>query len=161
MSSSQSDLSVTEILLAIGLSFLLACSLNVYPLSSTMAPLRPMVMIMVLIFWLMFQPRYTGLFTAFTVGLVADLILDTRLGQQAFAAVLMALVIKIASIYIKQLTTIGSWLLACVCLVVFQLTLWLVQFITQDIFVPQASFSLLMSMGSWPLLLILLRRYTR
>lgn len=161
MSSADTRHSTVEILIAIVVSYLLASSLMVYPLSSTSALLRPMVLVMVLVFWLIFQPRYTGLFTAFFIGLAADLFLDTRLGQQAFAAVVMALVVKIASIYIKQLTTIGSWLLACLCLLVFQSTLWMVQFITQNIFVPQATFSLLMSMACWPLVLLALRRYTR
>lgn len=161
MATSDTSQSTVEIVIAIVLSFILASSLNVYPLSSSTALLRPAVMIMVLIFWLIFQPRYTGLFTAFTVGLIADLILDTRLGQQAFAAVLMALVVKVASIYIKQLTTLGAWFLACLCLLVFQSTLWIVQLITQGIFVTEAASSMLMSMACWPLIMLALRRYTR
>lgn len=160
MSSPDSTHPNFEIVLAIVLSFILASSLNVYPLSQGTAILRPMVMIMVLIFWLIFQPRHTGLFTAFVIGLIADLLLDTRLGQQAFAAVVMALVIKIASIYIKQLYTLGAWFLACVCLLVFQSVLWILQLITQNTFVPQGGISMLMSMACWPLILLALRRYT-
>lgn len=160
MSNAGDTHSAIEIVFAILVSLIIASSLNVYPLSAELALIRPLVMIMVLIFWLLFQPRYTGLFTAFTVGLLADLILDTRLGQQAFAAVVMALVIKVASIYIKQLTTLGSWFLASFCLLVFQLTLWIIQFITQNIFVPQAGLAMLMSMACWPLVLLVLRRYT-
>ena len=55
------------------ISFVIASSLNVYPLSPSMATLRPMIMIMVLIFWLLFQPRYVGIFTAFTIGLIAEI----------------------------------------------------------------------------------------
>ena len=102
MAYSESDHPTGVLLLAVILSFVIASSLNVYPLSPTMATLRPMVMIMVLIFWLLFQPRYIGVFSAFTIGLIADLLLDTRLGQQAFAAVVVALVIKISSIYIRH-----------------------------------------------------------
>ena len=160
MSNSDYSHSTFEIVLAIVLSFVLASSLNVYPLSLGTAILRPMVMIMVLIFWLIFQPRHVGLFTAFTIGLIADLLLDTRLGQQAFAAVVMALVIKIASIYIKQLRTLGAWFLACICLLVFQAVLWILQLITQNTFVPQVGVSMLMSMACWPLILLALRRYT-
>jgi rod shape-determining protein MreD len=160
MSNSDYAHSTFEIVLAIVLSFILASSLNVYPLSLGTAILRPMVMIMVLIFWLIFQPRHVGLFTAFTIGLIADLLLDTRLGQQAFAAVVMALVIKIASIYIKQLRTLGAWFLACICLLVFQAVLWILQLITQNTFVPQVGVSMLMSMACWPLILLALRRYT-
>ena len=160
MSNSDYAHSTFEIVLAIVLSFVLASSLNVYPLSLGTAILRPMIMIMVLIFWLIFQPRHVGLFTAFAIGLIADLLLDTRLGQQAFAAVAMALVVKIASIYIKQLRTLGAWFLACVCLFVFQTVLWILQLITQNTFVHQGGIAMLMSMACWPLVLLALRRYT-
>lgn len=148
------------VLLVITISFVIASSLIVYPLNSNIAALRPMVMVMVLIFWLLFQPRFVGIFTAFTIGIIADLLMDTRIGQQAFAAVIVALVIKISSIYVKQLNSGSAWLLASLGLVVFQLNLWLLQMITQGIFVAQSGLSLFMSILSWPLILLALRKFT-
>ncbi|MFT5119534.1 MAG: rod shape-determining protein MreD [Psychrobacter glaciei] len=149
------------LLIAIVTSFVVASSLNVYPLSPSMATLRPMVMIMVLIFWLLFQPRYVGIFTAFTIGLAADLLMDTHLGQQAFAAVMVALVIKISSIYVRKLNTVNAWLIASLGLLLFQLSLWMLQMFIQNIFVAQSAFSLLMSIISWPLVLLVLRKFAR
>ena len=149
------------LLVAIILSFVVASSLNVYPLSPSMATLRPMVMIMVLIFWLLFQPRYVGIFTAFTIGLIADLLMDTHLGQQAFAAVMVALAIKISSIYVRQLNTVSAWLIASLSLLLFQLSLWMLQMFIQNIFVAQSALSLLMSIVSWPLVLLALRKFAR
>ncbi|MGP5549818.1 rod shape-determining protein MreD [Psychrobacter namhaensis] len=143
------------------ISFVIASSLNVYPLSPSMATLRPMIMIMVLIFWLLFQPRYVGIFTAFTIGLIADLLLDTHLGEQAFAAVVVALVIKISSIYVRQLNTISAWLIASLGLIVFQLNLWVLQMAIQNTFVAKSALSLLMSIISWPLVLSALRKFVR
>ncbi|MCD1278877.1 MAG: rod shape-determining protein MreD [Psychrobacter sp.] len=143
------------------ISFVIASSLNVYPLSPSMATLRPMIMIMVLIFWLLFQPRYVGIFTAFTIGLIADLLLDTHLGEQAFAAVVVALVIKISSIYVRQLNTISAWLIASLGLIVFQLNLWILQMAIQNTFVAKSALSLLMSIISWPLVLLALRKFVR
>lgn len=143
------------------LSFIIASSLSVYPLSPSMATLRPMVMIMVLIFWLLFQPRYVGIFSAFTVGLIADLLMDTHLGQQAFSAVLVALMLKVTSIYVRQLNTLSAWLLASLALTVFQLSLWVLQMFIQNIFVAQSVYSLLMSILSWPLVLLVLRKFVR
>ena len=127
MSYPDSENSTALLIVVIVLSFIIASSLNVYPLSPSMATLRPMIMIMVLIYWLLFQPRYVGIFTAFTIGLIADLLMDTHLGQQAFAAVVVALVIKITSIYVRQLNTISAWLIASLGLIVFQLNLWMFQ----------------------------------
>ena len=145
----------TGLLLAvIVLSFIVASSLSVYPLSPSMATLRPMVMMMVLIFWLLFQPRYIGIFSAFIIGIIADLLMDTHLGQQAFAAVMVAMVIKVTSIYIRQLNTISAWLIASLGLVIFQMFI-------QNTFVAQSALSLLMSIISWPLVLFILRKFAR
>ncbi|HSP84403.1 MAG TPA: rod shape-determining protein MreD [Psychrobacter sp.] len=143
------------------LSFIIASSLSVYPLSPSMATLRPMIMIMVLIFWLLFQPRYVGIFSAFTVGIIADLLMDTHLGQQAFSAVMVALMIKVISIYIRELNAISAWLIASLALFVFQTSLWLLQMFVQDVFVAQSVYSLLMSIISWPLVLLALRKFVR
>ena len=143
------------------LSFIIASSLSVYPLSPSMATLRPMIMIMVLTFWLLFQPRYVGIFSAFAIGLIADLLMDTHLGQQAFSAVAVALMIKVTSIYIRQLNTISAWIIASLGLFVFQASLWMLQMFVQDVFVAQSTFSLLMSIISWPLVLLTLRKFVR
>lgn len=143
------------------LSFIIASSLSVYPLSPSMATLRPMIMIMVLIFWLLFQPRYVGIFSAFTIGLIADLLMDTHLGQQAFSAVVVALMIKVSSIYIRQLNTASAWIIAGLGLLVFQGSLWILQMFVQDVFVAQSIFSLVMSIISWPLVLLALRKFVR
>lgn len=161
MSYPDSENSKALLIVVIALSFIVASSLNVYPLSPSMATLRPMVMIMVLIYWLLFQPRYVGIFAAFTIGLIADLLMDTHLGQQAFAAVVVALVIKIVSIYVRQLNTISAWLIASLGLFVFQLNLWILQLFVQNIFVAKSALSLIMSIISWPLILLALRKFAR
>ncbi len=161
MALSNSEQSSGTVLIAIALSFVVASSPSVYPLSPSMATLRPMIMIMVLIFWLLFQPRYVGVFTAFIIGLIADLLMDTHLGQQAFAAVIMVLALRLCSLQVKQLNTFSAWLLATIGLIVFQLSLWLLQLMTKSIFVVQSGLSLLISILSWPLILLILRGFTR
>ena len=161
MSYPDSENATVVLIVTIILSFVVASSLNVYPLSPSMATLRPMVMIMVLIFWLLFQPRYVGIFTAFTIGIIADLLMDTHLGEQAFAAVVVALFIKITSVYIRQMNTASAWLVASFGLIIFQLNLWMLQMFIQNVFVAQSTLSLLMSILSWPLVLFALRKFAR
>lgn len=144
------------------MSFFVASMFNVYPLSFQMAVLRPMFLMMVLLFWVMFQPRYVGIFVAFWIGLLADLILDTHLGQQAFCAVLMVFCVKgLMALYVKQLGVPTAWFLASLGLTVFQLGLWLVQYLTQNLFVGSAVWSLLLSLLSFPLVLTALGRFAR
>ncbi len=109
----------------------------------------------------MFQPRYVGVFVAFLIGLSADLLLDTRLGQQAFAAVMVAFVIKLSSIYLKQLTPITAWILASLSLFVFQLSLWILQYIGQNIFVSNSAIAMLVSIATWPLVYLVLQYVNR
>lgn len=161
MTNSNSEHATGILLMTIAFSFVISSSLNVYSLSPSMATLRPMIMIMVLIFWLLFQPRYVGIIIAFVIGIIADLLMDTRLGQQAFSAVIVAMVIKFSSIYIKQLNAASAWLIATIGLLAFQLTLWILQLIMQSQFVAQSGLSLLMSIISWPLVLLALRKFTR
>lgn len=161
MTNSNSEHATGILLMTIAFSFVISSSLNVYPLSPSMATLRPMIMIMVLIFWLLFQPRHVGIIIAFVIGIIADLLMDTRLGQQAFSAVIVAMVIKFSSIYIKQLNAASAWLIATIGLLAFQLTLWILQLIMQSQFVAQSGLSLLMSIISWPLVLLALRKFTR
>ena len=73
------------------LSFVIASSLNVYPLSPSMATIRPMVMIMVLIFGCYFSRAYVGVFAAFTIGFIADFNYGYPFGTASlFAAVAVA-----------------------------------------------------------------------
>lgn len=143
------------------ISFIMASAVNVYPLLDNLALLRPMAMVMVLIFWLIFQPALTGVWIAFLVGLTVDLLLDNKIGQQALCAVLITFVIKFVSGYVKQLSTALVWVLASVCLCIYQLALVLLNAVLTGVFVPELFLSLGMSILAWPLLLVLLRRYTR
>lgn len=142
------------------LSVIVASALSVYPLSPHIATLRPMLMIMVLIFWLLFQPRYVGIFTAFTIGVVVDLLMDTRLGEHAFAAVMLTLVIQKIGVYIKSLTMVSAWFMAIIGLITFQLSSWLLQLMPQNTVAIASALPLLVSIISWPLLYFVLRRFT-
>ena len=142
------------------ISFIVASMLNVYPLSGSLALLRPMWLTMVLIFWLRFRPTFVGVGVAFLVGIISDLLIDTRLGQQAFCAVLVAFLIKFVSGYLKKLSTTSVWLLASACLVLYQLVLVILHLVTTGVFVPELFISLGMSILAFPFLLVMLSRFT-
>ncbi len=100
-----------------------------------------------------------GVVTAFTIGIISDLLLDTRLGQQAFAAVIMAFCVRFLGQYIKELNLSMAWGVATIALIVFQVILWSVQYLTQNIFFANALFSLLISIVTWPLVFLSLNRF--
>ncbi|ELA08978.1 rod shape-determining protein MreD [Moraxella macacae 0408225] len=141
-------------------SFVVASIFSVYPLNASIAVFRPMWLVMVLIFWLVFQPTLIGVGLAFFVGLLADLLTDSRLGQQALCAVLVAFFVKFISGYLKQLSSGLVWLLAVACLLLYQSALIFLHFFTQGIFAPQLLFAMLLSVMLWPVLVAVLVKYT-
>lgn len=142
------------------ISFIIASMLNVYPLAIHLALLRPMWLTMVLIFWLIFRPTLIGAGIAFFIGIISDLLIDTRLGQQAFCAVLVAFSVKFASGYLKKLSTLSVWLLASACLVLYQVTLVVLHLVMTGVFVPELFISLGISILIFPVVLLALRRFT-
>ena len=159
MAHAHSEYSTDFLFSVIFLSFIIASSLSVYPLSPSVAMLRPMLMVMVLIFWLLFQARYVGLKTAFAIGIIIDLLMDSRLGLHAFAAVMVVLVMNLMSRQLKSLAIGTVWFMASVGLITYQLCLWLLQPMMQNSAVSPSALPLLTSMVSWPLVLLLLRRF--
>ena len=157
----KTPLSPFQSLIVVIASFVVASVINIYPMSLEASLLRPMALIMVLIFWLIYKPNYVGVVTAFAIGIISDLLLDTRLGQQAFAAVVMAFSVRFMGQYIKQLNLSIAWAVATVALIVFQLTLWLVQYLTQNIFFTSALFSLIVSIITWPLVYMSLNYFIK
>lgn len=142
-------------------SFVIASVLSVYPLPFNLVLARPMWLVLVLIFWLIFQPTMAGVWLAFAVGLVADLLTDSRMGQQALCAIAVAFFVKFISGYLKRLSSTLVWLLAFGCLLVYQSCLILLHLFTQNIFAPQLLISVLTSALIWPLLVWLLGRFLR
>ena len=72
----------------------LALLLMVVPLPDGMDLARPYVLAMLLCYWLLETPDRVGLGTAFLVGLAADLVAGTLLGEQALRLVVMAFLVQ-------------------------------------------------------------------
>lgn len=146
--------------IAMIISFLLASILSIYPLTSHIAIFRPMWLVMVLVFWLIFQPALVGVILAFFIGLCIDLLTGSRLGQQALCAVVVAFFAKFVSGYIKQLSSGLVWILASICLLIYQVSLIILHFFTQGILAPELLVAVITSVLLWPLLVAILIKYT-
>lgn len=143
------------------ISFIVASVLSVYPLSTSIVFFRPMWLVIALIFWLIFQPNRVGVWTAFLIGLIADFLTDSAIGQQALCAVLVAFFIKFISGYLKKLSGNLVWVLAAACLLIYQVSLIILHFFNQMVFAPQLLYSVVISILVWPLWVAVFARYTR
>lgn len=137
-------------------SFMVASMLNIYPLSFALAPFRPMVMVMVMIFWVIYQPKLVGVSAAFLVGILSDLLLDTHLGHQAFCMVVTVFLLRIATNYTKRLSFASTWILAAASLLLYRILLWLFEMFSHEDFVWVGFISLVMSIVTFPMVYWLL-----
>lgn len=79
----------------IGLTFLFAFILMILPLPNGFDRYMPDWLLLVLIYWTMALPTVVNVFTAFFAGVIADLLMGTLWGEQAFALILVTyLVVK-------------------------------------------------------------------
>lgn len=144
--------SKTFLVMGMATSFVVAMMLNVFPLKHHLASIRPMFLAMVLAFWVLYRSPMIGVWVVFVVGLMADLLLGTHLGHQAFSAVLMAFVLRVFLMYAKELNLAQSWLLTAIGLLVYQVTLWVLQAFSHQNFVWSGFGSLITSVVVFPVL---------
>lgn len=75
-------------------SFLLGLLFAILPLPLVLQPLRPWLLAMLLAYWVMEAPARVGFGTAFVLGVLADLLTASILGEQAFRLVVIAWLVQ-------------------------------------------------------------------
>ena len=75
-------------------SLVLALVLGLLPLPAVIAPLRPYWLALVVAYWVLEEPERVGLGFAFLVGLAADLVFGSLLGEQALRLVILAFILQ-------------------------------------------------------------------
>jgi rod shape-determining protein MreD len=75
-------------------SFLVGLLFEILPLPAAVEPARPYLLAMLLCYWLIEAPSRVGMGTAFLVGLVADLVSASLLGEQALRLVVLAYLVQ-------------------------------------------------------------------
>jgi len=76
------------------LSIALAFFIMIIPMAEWLAALRPFVLALVMMFWILETPRKMGLGRVFLIGLLLDLTSFAMLGEHAFRLLLMAGVVR-------------------------------------------------------------------
>jgi len=92
--------------IAIVLSIVIASILTIYPVSYGLAAWRPCVMFAVMLFWMLCQPTWCGVWFAFAMGIFTDLLIDAPLGLNALVFVLISFVIRF---YTQDRSIMAFW----------------------------------------------------
>src|SRR5690606_33122276 len=74
-------------------SILAALLLGLLPFPAAAAAFKPYWLALVLVYWLLEAPERAGLGVAFVVGLLADLLYGTLLGEQALRLTMLAFIV--------------------------------------------------------------------
>lgn len=140
-------------------SLLVASVLTVYPVAYDWAAWRPLFMVLVMVFWLLYQPKWCGVWFAFGIGLACDLLLDYQLGQHGLSFVLIAFLLRYLTHERRVLQPLLMW--AFVLAVTFLHVL--LMFILQKMFGASVSLAhwlpWLSTALCWPLVYGLLKRW--
>lgn len=145
---------------AIIISVILASVLMVYPLSYAISGWRPTFMLMIMLFWVICQPTWCGVWFAFGTGIFVDLLLDAPLGMNALSFVLITFVSRFLTRERRIITFSNLWIITVFALLAHLCIVWLGQIMTG----VQFSFArhwqpLLTSILVWPLIYYFLRRW--
>jgi len=147
---------------AIVLSFVVALMLTALPMPPWAALWRPAWVALVLIYWCMAAPTYTGIVMGWTLGLFLDVLAGTLLGQHALA---LAIVAFVAHRFHRQVRVLPIWQQGVsVFGLVFlyqALILWITGIQGMPILAAAYWSSPLVSMLLWPWIFIVLRDVRR
>lgn len=144
------------------LSFALAFMLTLLPLPDWAQSYRPQWYTLVLIYWTMATPQRVGVGVGWSVGIIADVVTGTLLGQHALALSLIAFIthkmhqrIRLFPVWQQALTVL------ILLLIEKLLALWVMGAISQP--VPSLTFWAppLVGMLLWPWVFIVLRDLRR
>ena len=94
------------------ISIIIGSILVVYPMSYAFAGWRPLYMLMIMLFWVLCQPTWCGVWFAFTIGLFTDLLLDAPLGMNALSYVLIAFLTRYFIRERRVLTFSNLWIIS-------------------------------------------------
>lgn len=112
-------------LIAIILSVVIGSILMVYPLSYALAGWRPLVMLLITLFWVLCQPTWCGVWFAFGVGIFTDLLLDAPLGMNALSFVVLTFVARYLTREHRIMSFGKLWMIVFIAVTMHLTFIWL------------------------------------
>lgn len=114
-------------LIAIIVSVILCSVLMVYPLSYTVSGARPLFMLLLMLFWVMCQPTWCGIWFAFATGMFTDLLVDAPLGMNALSFVLITFIVRFLTRERRIMTFGNLWVISFLAVLAHLFLTWILQ----------------------------------
>ncbi|SCC71831.1 rod shape-determining protein MreD [Acinetobacter albensis] len=147
-------------LIAIILSVIVCSVLMVYPLSYAISGARPLFMLLVMLFWVMCQPTWCGIWFAFGTGVFVDLLIDAPLGMNALSFVTVAFVARFLTRERRILTFGNLWVISFMAVLAHLFMTWIAQIMGGMQFsIARHWQPLLSSIFTFPVIYFLLKKW--
>lgn len=147
-------------LIAIVMSVIVASVLIVYPLSYSASGWRPEYMLLVVMFWVICQPTWCGVWFAFAIGMFLDLLVGAPLGLNALSFVIVSFVTRFLIREKRILTFLHIWIIISLATTAHLLLQWFMQVMGGlDFALARHWQPLLSSIAVFPLLYFMLKRW--
>lgn len=147
-------------LIAIVLSVILASVFMVYPVSYFLSGWRPAFMLLIMLFWVMCQPAWCGVWFAFLVGIFTDLLMEYPLGLNAMSFVLIAFFARFFTRERRIMTQTNLWMIAIIAIAFHLLLMWLLLVMAgNEIGILRHWQALLSSVLIWPVVYWSLKKW--
>lgn len=155
-----SDTQSPDPLLAIIISIVIGSVLVVYPLPYNVAAWRPLFFLLIMLFWVLCQPAWCGIWFAFTLGVAMDFMMDAILGQHALSFVIIAFLARYFTRNQRILTFSNLWIIAAAAVFLHLLIQLFFQKMANLQFpIIRHWWPLWSSIAVWPLIYLVLRRW--
>ena len=110
---------------AIIISIVLSSVFMVYPVSYELSAWRPLFMLLVMIFWILCQPAWCGVWFAFALGLFTDLLMELPLGVSALSYTMLGFAARYFTRDKRIMTFSNLWTITAIIVFVHLVLLWL------------------------------------
>ncbi|GAA5008485.1 hypothetical protein GCM10023206_15050 [Acinetobacter puyangensis] len=145
---------------AIIFSIVIASVLMVYPLSYELSAWRPAFMLLVMLFWVLCQPAWCGVWFAFVLGMVTDLLMEMPLGANAMSFVILAFSVRYFTRDKRVMTESNLWAICALSVVAYLLQTWLILIMSGEyVSIIRHWTPLLSSILIWPLVYFGLKKW--
>ena len=137
---------------AIVISIVFASVLMVYPVSYDLSAWRPVFMLLVMLFWVMCQPAWCGVWFAFALGLFSDLLMQLPLGFSALSFISIAFSARYFTRNKRIMTFANLWTIAGFAITFHLLFIWLLLIMSgEDVLIIRHWQPIIVSILIWPL----------
>jgi rod shape-determining protein MreD len=148
-----------DAMLPIPISIAVGTLLIAYPVAPALNIWRPEIMLLIVLYWVMHQPKWCGVWFAFLTGITTDLMLDSHLGLHAFVFVLLTFSARYLTRNRRVLTYTSLWIIASIVVFMDLVLFFLYQRMTGNAVQLWFWSPLLPSILMWPVICFLLKRW--